>query len=34
MDCDLGIFGLALIVYVGSVWVKLWLWRRENGDKP
>jgi hypothetical protein len=34
MESDVFIVGIALIIYVGGMWVKWWLWKRENEDKP
>jgi len=33
MESDGFIIGIALIIYIGGVWLKWWLWRREN-DNP
>ena len=30
MESDGFIVGIALIIYVGGMWVKWWLWKKEN----
>lgn len=30
MESDVFIAAIALIIYVGGMWVKWWLWKREN----
>lgn len=33
MESDVFIASIALIIYVGGMWLKWWMWKKEN-EKP
>lgn len=33
MESDVFIVSIALIIYVGGMWLKWWMWKKEN-EKP